>query len=153
MACLALAVVATALDGAPGALAAVIVAATVLAGVRPRSVGLVGLLALAATPVVVLLDGVPSRNEVSPAFVSRSMWPHHLTFVGFVLLGAAVVMELGPALRAHLHDDVVPPGVPADAPDAPVAGPLGRAPASLRVALVVVVALGALAACIGVLQA
>jgi hypothetical protein len=152
----ALAVVATALDGAAGAVAAVLVAAALLAGARPRAIGIAGVLALVATPLLVVLDGVPSTAEVSPGFVSRSLWPHHLTFVGFVLIGASVVVELGPALRAHLADapgaeggdDHAPP-----APDAPGSGPLGRTSPAVRIALVAATAAGALAACVAVLGA
>jgi hypothetical protein len=130
---------AVALDGPVGGLALVFVAAVLLAGLSPRIVGGVGVALLVLAPLAVILEGLPSESQVSPAFVSRSLLPHHLTFAGLVLVSAYALIDLIPHLRAWA----------AGAHPAPAEGPpLGTA---LGVAITALVAIGAVAACAAVL--
>lgn len=125
---------AVALDGPVGGLALVFVAAVLLAGVSPRLIGGVGVLLLALAPLAVVLEGLPARSQVSPAFVTRSLVPHHLTFAGLLLVCAFALIDLAPHLRAWA-DAARPPQ-----DDGP---PLG---AVAGVVVTAVVALAALAA-------
>ncbi len=89
--------------------------------------------------------GVPTEAQVSPAFVTRSMWPHHLAFVGLALVCTAAVLELLPHAAGLRRAGVVH----ADDAD-PSAG------AVRRVAAGVVVrgrGRGRAVACVAVLQA
>lgn len=130
---------AVALDGPVGGLALVFVAAVLLAGLSPRIVGGVGVALLVLAPLAIILEGLPSESQVSPAFVSRSLVPHHLTFAGLVLVSAFALIDLIPHLRAWA----------AGAHPAPADGPpLG---AALGVAITALVAIGAVAACAAVL--
>ena len=133
--------VAVALDGLVGGLTLVVIAAVLLAGLAPRVIGALGVLLLVLAPIAVVVEGVPSASEISPAFVSRSLLPHHLTFAGLVLVSAFALLDLVP----HLRDWAGGERPPQD--DGP---PLG---AVLGTVVVVVVALGALAACWAVLGA
>lgn len=81
-------------DGMAGASAALVVGVVVLAGLPRRAIGITGVVLLAAVPVAVVAGGVPSEAAVSPAFPSRSLWPHHLTIVGLALVSAAAVLDL-----------------------------------------------------------
>jgi hypothetical protein len=132
---------AIAIDGLVGGLAMVFVAAVLLAGISTRVIGAVGVALLAAAPVAILVEGVPSQSSVSPAFVSRSLVPHHLTFAGLILVGAFALIDLAPHLRAWAEGEH-----PAQ-DDGPPLGTVGG------VVAVVVVAVGALAACWAVLGA
>ncbi len=145
---------AVALDGTVGGLAAVAVAAVVLADLPNRWLGAAGVVAVAAVPIVVLFDGVPTDAEVSPSFVSRSMIPQHLMFVGLAWVGASAVRSVLPGLRRH-RDDPEQPVPQADGSaelPAPVE-PLGRLGTAARVVLVAVVLVSALAASAAVLAA
>ncbi len=142
----ACAAVAVALDGVVGGLVAVVVAAVLLAGLPPRSLGGLGVVALAAVPFAVILQGVPTTQTVSPGFVSATMWPHHLAFAGVVWAGAGAVLDLWPHL-ASLRES-------AAAAD-PVAArePVASWPVPLRVAVVVGVAIAAAVASVAVMGA
>lgn len=129
---------AVALDGLVGGLALVFVAAVLLAGASTRIIGGVGVALLVAAPVAILIEGLPSESQVSPAFVTRSLLPHHLTFAGLVLVCAFALIDLIPHLRAWAA------GSHPARNDGP---PLGTA---LGVAITAVVAVGALAACAAV---
>lgn len=119
------------LDGLVGAAVVLVVAAVLVAGAPRQVLGGLGVVALFGALVAQLALGVPSPSEVSPDLVSRSLLPHHLTFVGLVLVGAWAVLDL------------VPHRAPAqEAPSAPTAAPVPRAAGW---ALVAVVAVGALA--------
>ncbi|MEZ5204674.1 MAG: hypothetical protein R2701_09930 [Acidimicrobiales bacterium] len=96
---LVFAAVAVALDGAVGGAVAVAVAAILLAGLPRTVLGGAGVAALAAVPVAVLANGLPADDEVSPEFVVGSLWPHHLMFVGLVLVGTWAVLDT--AARRH----------------------------------------------------
>lgn len=144
-----LAVVLVLLDGWVGATVAILVAAAIVARVSMRVVGGVGVALLTAAAALVLADGLPRPSELSPAFVARSLVPHHLTFAGLALLSVAVVLDSLPHLvRAR----------PATTPR-PVDGRGRRigtpapVPVAVGVALVAIVALGAAAACWAVWQA
>lgn len=138
-----------ALDGLPGTTAALVVGVIVLARLPRRWIGLVGVAALVAVPVVVLAGGVPTEAQVSPRFVTRSMWPHHLAFVGLALVCAAAVLELLPSLRSLRRAGVVH----ADDADLVHRVPFASMPAWARRAVTAAVALGLLAASVAVLQA
>ena len=131
--------VAAALDGLVGGLTVVVVAAVLLAGLPTRLLGLLGVLCLAGAPIAVMVRGVPTSEEISPAFVVRSLLPHHLTFAGLVLVCAFALIDLAP----HLRDWADLPRAAQD--DGP---PLG---ALVGTVVVVLVAVGALAACAAVL--
>ncbi|HWJ96504.1 MAG TPA: hypothetical protein VNQ33_00010 [Acidimicrobiales bacterium] len=130
---------AVALDGLVGGLAVVFVAAVLLAGLPTRVIGGLGVLALALAPVAFLVEGVPSASDVSPALVIRSLLPHHLTFVGLVLVSAFALIDLAPHLRSWASAER---RAQDDGP------PLG---AALGAVVVGAVALGALLACRAVL--
>lgn len=145
-----------ALDGAVGIAVAVVVAAVVLARLPRRWLGALGLAALVAAPASVLLDGLPSPAEVSPGFVTRSLLPHHLTFAGFALVSAWVVLDLAEHLRvtardALLHDDdvAVPDGQRPQEVGSDVE-PLGHVGWPVRLALLAVVGAVALAGAVAV---
>lgn len=146
---LALVVVLGALDGLPGTAAALVVGAVVLARLPRRWIGLVGLAALVAVPVVVVAGGVPTEAQVSPAFVTRSMWPHHLAFVGLALVCTTAVLELLPSLRGLRRAGVVH----ADDADPVHRAPFAALPGWARYAAVATVAIGLLVSCVAVLQA
>jgi hypothetical protein len=110
----------------------------------------VGVAALVAVPVVVVVaGGVPTESQVSPAFVTRSMWPHHLAFVGLALVCAAAVLELLPALRGLRRAGIVH----ADEVDPVHRAPFGTLPDLARYGVVAIVAVGLLASCVAVLRA
>lgn len=132
---------AVAIDGVVGGLALVFVAAVVLAGISARVIGAVGVLLLAAAPMAVLFEGIPSDADVSPLFVTRSLLPHHLTFAGLILVCSYALIDLAPHLRDWAQGDHP---VQDDGP------PFGTV---VGVAVVAVVAVGALAACVAVLRA
>lgn len=137
------------LDGLPGTTAALVVGVVVLARLPRRWIGRVGVAALVAVPMVVVAGGVPTEAQVSPAFVSRSMWPHHLAFVGLALASTAAVLELLPSLRGLRRAGVVH----ADDADPAHRVPAPALPDVARYAVVAVVAVGLLASCVAVLQA
>lgn len=135
--------VTVALDGLVGGLVAVVVGAVLLARLSPRILGALGTLALLGVPVAVLVQGVPTPEEVSPLFVTRSLVPHHLTFAGLVWAGAWAVLDLLPHLvtAAETADplDGAPPSAPVDR--------------VLAAVVVLAVAIGAVLACAAVLHA
>ena len=150
------ALVAVALDGFAGGFAIVVVAAVLLAGLSPRVLGSLGVGCLAGVPLAVVVQGVPDDATVSPAFVSASMWPHHLAFVGFVLVGASVIIELAP----HLARPRVAPASSAAGTAAPGEGegngaidPVAGWPMPARIAVVAIVGFGAVVASVAVLGA
>lgn len=132
---------AVAIDGAVGGLALVFVAAVVLAGAPARIIGAVGVVLLAAAPIAVLVEGIPSDADVSPLFVTRSLLPHHLTFAGLILVCSFALIDLAPHLRDWAEGDH--PTQEDGPPFGTVAG----------VAVVAIVAIGAVAACVAVLSA
>lgn len=130
-----------ALDGVVGGLALVVVAAVVLAGLSPRVLGALGTVSLLLVPLAIFIRGVPDGSEISPALVTRSLIPHHLTFAGLTFVSAGALIELWPHLEAwaasdHHHTSEGPP--------------LGTI---AGVIVVAVVAVGAVLACVAVLQA
>lgn len=128
------------LGGAMGIAVAVVVAAIVLAG-RPRSeLGLLGVASLACVPLFVLLAGLPSRDGVSPAFVTETPWSHRLAFAGLLLVGTWAVLDVAAARRR----DPATSRPTAEAPDP-------QLPTAVAVAIVVAVAVGAVAASAAVL--
>ena len=133
--------VAIALDGLVGGLVLVFVAAVLLAGIKPRILGAVGVALLVAAPISIVIAGVPTSEEVSPEFVVRSLVPHHLTFAGLVLVSAFALIDLGPHLKAWAS---LPRAAQDDGP------PLGSLLGVLVTALVLV---AAVLACAAVLQA
>lgn len=133
--------VAVAIDGLVGGLALVFIAAVLLAGLPTRIIGGVGVALLAAVPVAIVLAGVPSDSDVSPAFVTRSLVPHHLTFAGLILVCAFALLDLAPHLRAWAQAEHPPQD------DGP---PFGTVIGGV---LVGIVAVGAVAACWAVLGA
>ena len=141
---LALLVVAAALDGSVGGAVVVFVGAVLLAGLPLDVLGRVGVVALALVPLILIVQGVPTAASVSPAFVSHTMLPHHLAFIGISLVSAGAVLDLVPHLAGGstavpaIHDDP---------------GPVGGWPVPLRIAIVVVVAAAALVASAVVLGA
>lgn len=128
---LILAGVGLALDGFVGAGSAVFVAAVILAGLPRRHVGLAGVIALALTPLAVLVQGLPDDNEVSALFVTDAMIAHHFVFVGFALLASWVVMDV----RASLGETITE--LPSD-PEDPMPKPLALAVIGVVAALAVV---------------
>ena len=107
-------------------------------------------------PLAVLVQGVPDDAGVSPAFVSASMWPHHLAFVGFVLVGASAIIELAP----HLGRSRGAPASSATGAAARGGGggegaidPVASWPMPARIAVVAIVGLGAVVASVAVLSA
>jgi hypothetical protein len=133
--------VAVALDGIVGGLTLVVVAAILLAGLPTRVIGALGVLCLALVPVAIIIDGIPSDREISPALITRSLLPHHLAFAGVVLVRAFALIDLAPHLRAWAASEAPPQD------DGP---PLG---AVVGTAVVAVVAVGAVLACRAVLGA
>ena len=133
--------IAVALDGLVGGLALVVVAAVVLAGLSPKVLGALGTVLLVLVPVAIFIRGVPTAAEVSPAFVTRSLVPHHLTFAGLILVCAGALLDVWP----HLVDYAA-----ADHHDQRDGPPLGTV---FGAAVVLVVAVGAVLACMAVLQA
>ena len=133
--------IAVALDGVVGGLALVFVAAVLLAGLPPRLIGGLGVALLVAAPIAIIIEGIPTTSEISPAFVTRSLIPHHLTFAGLILVCAFALIDLGP----HLRDWATAERPPQD--DGP---PLGTVAGAVVVGVVVV---GALVACQAVLGA
>lgn len=132
---------AVALDGIVGGLTMVVIAAVLLAGASIRLLGGLGVALLALAPIAFLVEGVPTASTISPVLVTRSLLPHHLTFSGLVLVSAFALLDLGPHLQAWASAERP---VPDDGP------PLGTA---LGIAVVAVVAVGALLACRAVLGA
>lgn len=139
---LALIAIGVALDGLVGGLAMVAVAAVLLAKVSPRALGAAGVLALVAVPVALIIQGIPTAADVSPAIVSETLVPHHLMFVGLVLCSAGAVLEMRPHL-AEWRASAVRSDADLDGPP-----PLG---VLVGVAVTSVVALGALWAIAAVL--
>ncbi len=92
------AMVAFTLDGPWGLMAPFVVGLVVLAGLPRAWMGRIGLAALVAVPVSIVLEGIPTRAQVSPRFVNRSAWPTHLTFVGLFLVITWTLLELAPTL-------------------------------------------------------
>lgn len=140
----ALAAVGTVLDGPTGIVVGVIVVAVLLAGVTRRAIGAAGVLALVATPIAVVVNGIPAPDEVSPVFVVGSLWPHHLTFAGLSLVGTWVVLDVVDHLRA------APPVRPEAAETETARQPIERFGRTARFVAVTVVALAALVALIAV---
>jgi hypothetical protein len=138
--------VAVLLAGWVGVVGAVCVAAVVLAGLPRRVIGLVGLGSLACVPLFVLLAGLPARSEVSPAFVTDSLWPHRLAFVGLLLVSTWAVLDLGPHLQRG-GDEVGSDRASDGSADPPVLPP------AVAVGVVAVVAVGAVVASLAVLGA
>jgi putative Ca2+/H+ antiporter (TMEM165/GDT1 family) len=135
---LVLAGVCTALDGAVGAAVAVLVGAVLLAQLPSRVLAWSGVAALLAVPIVLLVRGLPDRDEVSPAFVVGSLVPHHLAFAGVVLVSVAALLDLLARDRDGAARDPV-----VDVPDRP--------PLVVAVLLCALVAAGALLATLAVL--
>ncbi|MCB1038466.1 MAG: hypothetical protein KDA94_02865 [Acidimicrobiales bacterium] len=143
---LVFAAVAVALDGAVGGAVAVAVAAILLAGLPRTVLGGAGVAALAAVPVAVLANGLPADDEVSPEFVVGSLWPHHLMFVGLVLVGTWAVLDT--AARRHADREAGrEPAVP-DERSTP-----GQLPRPVAWAVLAMVVVGAVAASAAVLAA
>lgn len=138
--------VTVALDGLVGGLAAVVVGAVLLARLPARIVGALGSVALLAVPIVVVILGIPTAEEVSPAFVTRSLVPHHLTFVGLVWAGSWAVLDLLPHLVATPEPVALEAGGAGD-------GSSSTAERIAAAVVVLVVAVGAVLACAAVLQA
>jgi hypothetical protein len=135
------------LDGLAGASAGVIVAAVLLARLPLRTIGGIGVACLVAAPIVVAAQGVPTPADLTPAFVARSLWPHHLTFVGLALVGAWVVADVVGAAWRGGDEAAVAAEATEEGPEPAVVG----AALWLRVGMVAVVALGAAAASVAVL--
>ena len=133
--------IAVALDGLVGGLTMVVIAAILLAGLPKRLIGGLGVALLILTPIAIVIEGVPNADEISPEIVTRSLLPHHLAFSGLVLVCAFALIDLAPHLRGWAAAERPPQD------DGP---PFGTA---VGVALVAVVALGALVACRAVLGA
>ena len=93
--------------------------------------------------MLVLVPSIFFRPALGPlawAWVSM-MVPHHLTFAGLVLVSAGALLELGPHLAGWAASSrTEPDGGP----------PLGTA---VGIAVTAIVVVGAVAACVGVLQA
>lgn len=132
---------AVALDGLVGGLTLVVVAAVLLAGLSIRVLGGLGVALLVLAPIAFLVEGVPTAADISPAVVTRSLLPHHLTFAGLVLVGAFAVLDLAPHLQAWASAERAPQD------DGPPLGAVGG------VVVVAAVAIGALLACLAVLGA
>lgn len=137
------------LDGLPGTLAALLVGVVYLGGFPRKVIGWVGVACLAAVPLAVVVAGIPTEASVSPKFVSRSLLPHHLTFVGLALVCSAAVIDLVPSLRAMRAAGVVHP----EDTDPRHAEPFASLSMRWRWAIVSVVAVVALWVCIGVFAA
>lgn len=118
------------LDGAAGLVVGVGLAAWLLAGFRMRGLLLVSAALWAAIPVIHLVDGLPSRGGVAPAFVLRNPLTYHLAFAGAVLLVATSILDR-PVARPSGADE-------AGTGDPQQSEPMGRVPVRLRQALVVV---------------
>ena len=86
-----------------------------------------------------ILEGIPATSDISPAIVTRSLLPHHLTFAGLILVSAFALLDLAPHLRGWAA---------AERPEQDDGPPLGTVGGIIAVA---VVAVGALAACVAVL--
>jgi hypothetical protein len=146
---LVLTALAFALDGVTGAAVGVLVAAIVLARLSPKVLGGLGVVALVAAPISILLKGVPDPSDVSPFFVAGDLWPHHLVFAGLALVGCCAVLELGDHLRAAAHHEPVDGSGPhGDAPD-PIE-PAGRLPFVWRWAAAIAVAVAGLVVAVAV---
>jgi hypothetical protein len=137
------------LDGLAGGVAGVVVGAVLLARLPTRVIGGIGVACLVAAPVAVAVDGVPSAAEIAPAIVGRSLWPHHLTFVGLALVAAWVAIDVVGPLRRQRESG---PHRAVGAEEGPEPG-LAAAPLGVRWVIVAVVALGALAASVAVVLA
>lgn len=137
------------LDGVPGMAAAVVVGVVFLAGLSRRVIGVVGVACLAAAPLAVVIAGIPTEASVSPKFVARSLWPHHLTFVGMALVCTAAVVDLAPRLRALRQSGVIHP----EDADPAHATPFPGLPVAARWAIVVAVAVLMVVAGVGVVRA
>jgi len=140
---LALAAVAALLDGWVGLLAPFVVAVVVGARLRRSVLGAIGTFFLALAGLGVLLDSSGDRSDVHQAFVTRSLVPHHLTFLGLALVCTWVVLDLAPHLT----------GGRAGEPGTPEPAPLAGRSARLRVVLVVVAWVACAATIVGVLRA
>ena len=138
---LVLAGLAVALDGVVGGLTLVFIAAVLLAGAPIRIIGGAGVALLVLAPIAFLIEGIPSAASVSPALVTRSLLPHHLTFAGLVLVSAFALLDLAPHLGTWAAAERPRPD------DGP---PLGTV---VGIAVVAVVAFGAVVACRAVLGA
>lgn len=137
------------LDGLPGTLAALVVGVVYLARFPKKAIGWLGVACLAAVPVVVVVQGIPTEASVSPKFVSRSLWPHHLTFIGLALVCTAAVIDLVPTLRALRKAGVVHP----EATDPLHAEPFRQLSLRWRWIIVSLVLVAAAWACVGVIRA
>lgn len=138
---LVLAGIAVAIDGVAGGLAFVVIAAVLLAGLPTRIIGGLGVLALIGAPIAVIIEGIPTDSGVSPAFVTRSLLPHHLTFAGLILVSGFALIDLAPHLRTWAD------GEHPTQDDGPPFGTIVGA------VLVGIVAVGAVVACWAVLGA
>lgn len=139
------------LGGLPGAAVAVVVAAVRLARLPDRLLGALGVLALLIVPAVVVAGGLPGPSTVAPTFVSDSLVPHQLTFAGLALVSIWAIVDLAGHLRRERGSDLAPDVDAVAAEGGARTGPLlGR---WLGPALVVVIAVGALAASVAVVQA
>jgi hypothetical protein len=151
---LVLAGVLVALDGAVGGAVAVAIGAVALAELPRRILAIGGTVALAAVPVAVLARGLPSEEEVSPAFVVGSLVPHHLTFAGLVLVGTWAVLDVrAHGVRRPLAAGPDPATVSPSAGHEAGAGASTGLPLGMGLAIVGLVAVGAIAACAAVLGA
>ena len=135
--------IAVALDGLVGGLTMVAVAAVLLARLPVRLLGFAGVALLAAVPVAIFVRGVPSSDNVSPLFVYGSLVPHHLMFSGLLLVCSFAVIDLLPHMESWV----------ANAPNADA--DLDKPPLGLiaGIAVLVVVAVGAVLASLAVLRA
>jgi hypothetical protein len=140
------------LDGLPGGAAGVVVGAVLLARLPMRVIGGIGVACLVAAPVAVAIDGVPRTSEIAPAIVGRSLWPHHLTFVGLALVAAWVVIDVVGLVGSAGSDRSAGAHHAVEAEDGPEPA-LAAAPRLVRLAIVAVVSLGALAASVAVVLA
>ena len=137
------------LDGLPGTLAALVVGVVYLGRFPKKAIGWLGVACLAAVPVVVVVQGIPNQASVSPKFVSRSLWPHHLTFIGLALVCTAAVIDLVPTLRALRKAGVVHP----EATDPLHAEPFRELSLRWRWIIVSLVFIAAAWSCVGVIRA
>jgi len=137
------------LDGLPGMVAALVVGVVYLAGFPRKAIGWLGVGCLASVPVVIVIQGIPTQASVSPKFVSRSLWPHHLTFIGLALVCTAAVIDLVPTLRALRRAGVVHP----EATDPAHAEPFRGLSARWRWIIVSLVFVAAAWSCVGVIRA
>lgn len=135
------------LDGPVGTTPALIVAIVAAARLDRSVLGIVGVVLVGAAGVVVLLDSSGGAADVNLRFVTRSMAPHHLTFIGLTLVIVRMVLEAGSRRDpVAVHPEVSDPGDRRDEVDEPLA----TRSAGLRIGIVVLVVIVAGLAALGV---